>query len=109
MTPQQEENLINAVILIGTKVDGLSNTVDTLSNTVGTLSNTVGTLSNTVDTISSRVDTLSNTVDKFSADAEKSDFKFDTYQRVTQSIVSLAFGLIASATVVTIISSVFKR
>jgi uncharacterized protein YlxW (UPF0749 family) len=35
--------------------------------------------------------------------------KFDNYQKATQSLVNLAFGLIASATVVTIISSVFCR
>lgn len=35
--------------------------------------------------------------------------KFDNYQKATQSLVSLAFGLIASATVVTVVSSVFRR
>jgi predicted PurR-regulated permease PerM len=35
--------------------------------------------------------------------------KFDNYQKATQSVVNLAFGLIASATIVTIVSSVFIR
>jgi predicted PurR-regulated permease PerM len=35
--------------------------------------------------------------------------KFDNYQKATQSLVSLAFGLIASATIVTVVSSVFRR
>jgi predicted PurR-regulated permease PerM len=35
--------------------------------------------------------------------------KFDNYQKATQSLVNLAFGLIASATIVTIISNVFIR
>jgi hypothetical protein len=35
--------------------------------------------------------------------------KFDNYQKATQSLVSLAFGLIASATVITVVSSVFRR
>jgi hypothetical protein len=35
--------------------------------------------------------------------------KFDNYQKATQSIVNLAFGLIASATIITVISNVFQR
>jgi predicted PurR-regulated permease PerM len=35
--------------------------------------------------------------------------KFDNYQKATQSIVNLAFGLIASATLITVVSSVFRR
>jgi uncharacterized protein YlxW (UPF0749 family) len=35
--------------------------------------------------------------------------KFDNYQKATQSLVNLAFGLIASATVITVVSSVFRR
>ncbi len=35
--------------------------------------------------------------------------RFDNYQKATQWVVSLAFSLIASATVITIISSVFRR
>lgn len=40
---------------------------------------------------------------------EKSDSKFEIYRQATQSLVNLAFGLIASATVITVVSSVFKR
>jgi hypothetical protein len=35
--------------------------------------------------------------------------KFDNYQKATQSLVNLAFGLIASATIITIVSNVFIR
>ncbi len=35
--------------------------------------------------------------------------KFDNYQKATQSMVNLAFSLIASATVITVVSSVFRR
>lgn len=42
-------------------------------------------------------------------DVEKSNDKFDTYRQATQSVVNLAFALIASATVITVVSSVFKR
>ncbi|MCY7331280.1 MAG: hypothetical protein LH649_01180 [Pseudanabaena sp. CAN_BIN31] len=43
------------------------------------------------------------------ADIEKSNEKFDVYRQATQSLVNLAFGLIASATIITVVSSVFKR
>jgi hypothetical protein len=35
--------------------------------------------------------------------------KFDNYQKATQWVVQLSFSLIASATVITVISSVFRR
>jgi hypothetical protein len=35
--------------------------------------------------------------------------KFDNYQKATQWVVQLSFSLIVSATVVTVISSVFRR
>ncbi len=34
--------------------------------------------------------------------------KFDNYQKATQSLVNLAFSLIASATVITVVSSIFR-
>ena len=45
---------------------------------------------------------LENKIDTFNE-------RFDNYQKATQWVVSLAFSLIASATVITIISSVFRR
>jgi hypothetical protein len=47
--------------------------------------------------------------EELKADVEKSNEKFDIYRQATQSLVNLAFGLIASATVITVVSSVFKR
>jgi hypothetical protein len=42
-------------------------------------------------------------------DMENSNIKFDNYQKATQWVVNLAFSLIASATVITVVSSVFRR
>jgi hypothetical protein len=52
---------------------------------------------------------LKTDVERLDANIEKSDDKFDTYRQATQSLVNLAFGLIASATVITVVSAVFKR
>jgi len=48
-------------------------------------------------------------LDKLDSDNEKFNDRFGNYQQATQSLVNLAFGLIASATVITVVSSVFKR
>lgn len=48
-------------------------------------------------------------LEQLTNDVEKSNDKFDIYRQATQSLVSLAFGLIASATIITVVSSVFKR
>jgi hypothetical protein len=50
-----------------------------------------------------------NSLEELKNDIEKSDSKFEVYRQATQSLVNLAFGLIASATVITVASSVFKR
>jgi molecular chaperone GrpE (heat shock protein) len=43
------------------------------------------------------------------SDVENFNDKFDNYQKATQSLVNLALGLIASATVITVVSSIFPR
>jgi hypothetical protein len=48
-------------------------------------------------------------LEELKSDVEKSNDKFEVYRQATQSLVNLAFGLIASATVITVASAVFKR
>ncbi len=47
--------------------------------------------------------------DKLSSEVEKSNEKFEIYRQANQSLVNLAFGLIASATVGLVVSLIFKR
>jgi chaperonin cofactor prefoldin len=56
-----------------------------------------------------RLDKIDTDVEQVSKENEKFNDRFSNYQQATQSLVGLAFGLIASATVITIVSSVFKR
>jgi hypothetical protein len=56
-----------------------------------------------------KLDKLDRDVEHLSRDNEKFNDRFTNYQQATQSLVSLAFGLIASATVITVVSAVFKR
>ena len=46
--------------------------------------------------------------DALSREMERSNDKFDAYQKGTQWVVQLAFTLIASATITVILTSVFK-
>lgn len=39
---------------------------------------------------------------------EAAQARFDLYQKTTQSLVNLAFGLIASATIAVVVSIIFK-
>ena len=52
---------------------------------------------------------LKANVEKLNEKIDKSNEKFEIYRQATQSLVNLAFGLIASATVITVASAVFKR
>ena len=62
-----------------------------------------------LDKIDSDIDKIDTDVEQISKDNEKFNDRFSNYQQSTQSLVSLAFGLIASATIITVVSSVFKR
>ena len=59
--------------------------------------------------LSIQMQSLSDKIDKLSTDVERSNNKFDAYQKGTQWVVQLAFTLIASATLTVILSTVFKQ
>jgi alkyl hydroperoxide reductase subunit AhpC len=61
------------------------------------------------DKLDQDFDKLNLDVEQISKDNEKFNDRFANYQQATQSLVNLAFGLIASATVITVVSAVFKR
>ncbi len=74
---------------VDTKIDGLKADVDTK-----------------IDGLKTDFDTK---IDAFARQNDTFNEKFDNYQKATQSIVNLSFGLIASATVVTIVQGIFFR
>lgn len=55
------------------------------------------------------LDDVFNQISDLSREVERSNEKFDTYQKATQWVVQLSFSLILSATVITIASAIFKR
>ncbi len=59
--------------------------------------------------IAAEVKRLSTDVERLSTDVEKSNDKFEIYRQANQSLVNLAFSLIASATVGLVVSLIFKR
>ncbi len=72
-----------------TKIDGLKTDFDTK-----------------IDGLKTDVDTK---IDAFAKQNDTFNDKFDNYQKATQSLVNLSFGLIASATVITIAQGIFYR
>jgi hypothetical protein len=55
------------------------------------------------------LDDLFKQLSEINRELERSNDKFDTYQKATQWVVQLSFSLILSATVITIASAIFKR
>jgi hypothetical protein len=66
-------------------------------------------LSTDVQTVRIDVEELRGEAKQAVTDTEKFNEKFSDYRQATQWVVQLAFGLIASATVITIVSTIFKR
>ena len=62
-------------------------------------------LANKLDQLTADVD---QRFDALSREMERSNDKFDAYQKGTQWVVQLAFTLIASATITVILTSGFK-
>ncbi|HEY9812711.1 MAG TPA: hypothetical protein V6D31_04125 [Candidatus Sericytochromatia bacterium] len=59
--------------------------------------------------LSAEVKRLSSDIERLSTDVKKSNDKFEIYRQANQSLVNLAFSLIASATVGLVVSLIFKR
>ena len=53
--------------------------------------------------------TVLDAIDKLDHKIDTFNEKFDNYQKASQSLVNLAFGLIASATIVTLAQTIFRR
>lgn len=73
------------------------------------LADKVDTLTDKVDKISTNVDKLSVSVDKLSIDIDKFSDRFNNYQQASQWVVNLAFSLLATATLTTIVAAFFRR
>ena len=56
-----------------------------------------------------RLARIEEKLEALTVQVERSNDKFDNYQKATQWVVQLAFTLIASATITVIVSSVLSR
>jgi predicted PurR-regulated permease PerM len=87
--------------------------MEELQTLVRDLAVTVQNLSSTIQGLSSKIDSIDSKLDRSVADIEnkldRSNADFLVYQKANQSLTSLAFSLIASATVITIVTNVFYR
>jgi hypothetical protein len=62
-----------------------------------------------LEQLSTDVETLTTKAEQAVTDTEKFNEKFADYRQATQWVVQLAFSLITAATIITIVSTVFKR
>ncbi len=69
----------------------------------------VNNIDNKVNNLDNKVNNLDCDVKKLTLENERSNDKLTNYQQASQSLVNLAFSLIASATLITVVSAVFKR
>jgi prefoldin subunit 5 len=62
-----------------------------------------------IERLDHKIDQLDSKVEKLEGKVDGFNEKFDYYQKASQSVVNLAFGLIASATIVTLAQTIFRR
>jgi len=66
-------------------------------------------LAEKVDKNANAIDKLSENINKLAEESKESSIRFTAYQQASQWVVNLAFGLLATATITTIVTAVFRR
>lgn len=84
-------------------------TLQDIATTLQEVVNKVNNLDTKVNNLDAKVNSLDQDVKKLTLENERSNDKLTNYQQASQSLVNLAFSLIASATVITVVSAVSKR
>jgi len=75
---------------------------------VEALDHRVEALEHRVETLEHSVEALDQKVTKLEAEQAKTNLIVETYQKASTQVVNLAFGLLATATITVIVTSVFK-
>jgi uncharacterized protein (DUF3084 family) len=83
--------------------------LDRLSTDVATVRTDIETVRADVETVRTDVEELRGEAKQAVSDTEKFNEKFADYRQATQWVVQLSFSLITAATIVTIVSAIFKR
>jgi chromosome segregation ATPase len=103
------QDLAASLQSLATTLQDLVQTVNSLSTQVKELDTKVNILSTKFIEMDTKVGNLDEDVKKLFLENERSNDKLTNYQQASQSLVNLAFSLIASATLITVVSAVFKR
>jgi FtsZ-binding cell division protein ZapB len=90
-------------------LDKLAEKVDKTADTTDQLSKDVVALSKDVVSLSKDVTELSKNISRLAEDSKELNIRFNAYQQASQWVVNLAFGLLATATITTIVTAVFRK
>ncbi|WP_374791559.1 hypothetical protein [Aerosakkonema funiforme] len=66
-------------------------------------------LAEKVDKNAEAIEKNTEAIEKLTENAKELNIRFNAYQQASQWVVNLAFGLLATATITTIITAVFKK
>jgi FtsZ-binding cell division protein ZapB len=90
-------------------LDKLAEKVDKTADTTDQLSKDVVSLSKDVVSLSKDITELSKNINRLAEDSKELNIRFNAYQQASQWVVNLAFGLLATATITTIVTAVFRK
>jgi hypothetical protein len=66
-------------------------------------------LTESVNSTKQTVESMAESIKQQSAESKELGIRFNAYQQASQWVVNLAFGLLATATVTTIITAIFRK
>ncbi len=105
---QQVESLSQKVEALDHRVEMLDQKVQVLDQKVQALDHRVEMLDQKVQALDHRVEMLDQKVTTLETEQAKTNLIVETYQKASTQVVNLAFGLLATATITVIVTSVFK-
>lgn len=83
--------------------------LDKLAEKVDKTADTTEQLSKDVVALSKDVTELSKNINRLAEESKELSIRFNAYQQASQWVVNLAFGLLATATITTIVTAVFRK
>jgi predicted RNase H-like nuclease (RuvC/YqgF family) len=107
-TPATLETIAASLVGIAQQVEALGHKVEMLDQKVQALDHRVEMLDQKVQALDHRVEMLDQKVTTLEVEQAKTNLIVETYQKTSTQVVNLAFGLLATATITVIVTSVFK-
>lgn len=90
-------------------LDKLAETVAKNADAIDKNANAIDKNAEAIDKNADAIDKNADAINKLTGESKELNIRFSAYQQASQWVVNLAFGLLATATITTIVSAVVRK